>query len=694
MKVMSTRVSRLALAIAALTGTLAHAEEAVLKAVQVRASTESTVNRTGASKTATPLRDLPQAVTVVERELIEAQGALEMKDVLRNVSSVAINQGEGRRDQFYIRGLDAARDTLIDGVRDDSQYFRELANIERVEVLKGPAAALYGRGSAGGAINRVSKKPLATQRTDIGFTVGSEDLRRTELDTTGPLTSGLRYRVAAAYEDGGSFRDVITSERRFIAPSLAIDLAERTALLLQLEYLKQSRTPDRGLPSVNGRPASVPISNFYGERYDYADTEASNVRLRLDHAFSEQLSLAETLSWSRTELEAMNTRHTALTANGLQLRRNVTFFPQQQDGLLSQTELTLQAQTGSVKHTVLAGLEVARQDFDRETRQVNVAMIDLYDPQHVLTRPDPTTMPISGFTGADSTFDADTEALYLQDQLEFSAHWKALLGVRWDRFAQEQHNRANGITEKRDDSITSPRAGLVYQPNQWLALYASAAKSSQPIGGDFFYNTGANRTAFADIEPLETHLQEVGAKLDTLGGRLSGTVALFKLNQSNRLTPNPANSLQMIQNGELQSRGLEVDATAHLSAGWLLTTSWIYNDTKIAKSNDAAIANGNRPGNIPAHQGSVWSEYRWSSGFGIGAGVFGTGARYATDDNTVRLPGYTRVDATGFYEQDRYRIALVLNNIADAAYYESANNNMQIGPGAPFNWRLQGRISL
>ncbi|MBI2379217.1 MAG: TonB-dependent siderophore receptor [Gammaproteobacteria bacterium] len=681
---------------AALSGPALAQEPVRLKTVKVSAAEDTGPAKSSraASKTDTPLKELPQAVTVVERHTLEAQGAREMKDVLRNVSGVALNQGEGRRDQFYIRGFDAARDTLIDGVRDDSQYFRELANVERVEVLKGPAAALYGRGSAGGAIHRVTKKPLAEQQSHAELSAGSDALRRAELDSTGPLTDGLRYRAIAAWEDGDSFRDVVHSNRRFFAPSLAVDLGERTELLAQVEYLDQDRTPDRGLPSVNGRPAKVPVSNFYGERYDYAHTEAENLRLRLDHRFNDRLSLSDTLSWGRTELEAMNTRHVGLSPDKRQLRRNTTYFPQEQRNLLNQTELVYRAAAGAVEHTLLAGIEVARQRFDRETRQVNVANIDLEHPRHVLTRPDPASMPIAGFTGALSRFEADTDAVYVQDQLSFSEHWKALAGTRWDRFDQAQDDKVAGLTERREDRTSSPRLGLVYLPVPSLSLYGSLARSAQPIGGDFFYNTRGNGIAFADVKPLETRLKELGLKAEALDGRLSATLAAFELEQEHRLTPSPQDPQKTIQGGNARSRGLELDLAAAPTEAWNLTASWSYTDAEITQSFDRGIPAGNRPGNIPAHQGSLWSDYRFDSGFGVGLGVFHVGARYALDDNSVRLPAYTRTDATLFYEQGRYRVNLVLNNLGDETYYESANNNVQIGPGAPFNWRLSGRVSF
>lgn len=697
------RPTALALALAAVgaahdaAGAAQAAEPPRLKPVKVTAAAEAqgpAKQSRAASKTDTPLKELPQAVAVVERRTLEAQGAREMKDVLRNVSGVALNQGEGRRDQFTIRGFDAARDSLIDGVRDDSQYFRELANVERVEVLKGPAAALYGRGSAGGAIHRVTKKPLAEQQSYAELWAGSEALRRAELDSTGPLTEALRYRAVAAWEDGDSFRDVVHSNRRFFAPSLAADLSERTELLVQAEYLDQERTPDRGLPSVNGRPADVPVSNFYGERYDFAHTEATALRVRLDHQFSDAVSLSDTLSWSRTELTAMNTRHVGLTPDKRQLRRNTTYFPQEQDNLLNQTELVLKAATGGVEHTLLAGLELARQHFDRETRQVNVPNIDLVNPRHGLIRPDPATMPIAGFTGALSDFDADTDALYLQDQLSLSAHWKALVGTRWDRFDQEQEDHVSRVTERREDRLASPRAGLVYLPTEALSFYGAWARSAQPIGGDFFYNTRGNGIPFKDVKPLETELAELGAKLEALDGRISATLAIFELEQQNRLTPSPTNPQLTIQGGHARSRGVELDLAAQPIEGWNLVASRGYTDAELTKSFDRSAPVGNRPGNIPAHQGSVWSDYRFDNGLGFGLGVFRVGARYALDDDSVRLPAYTRADASLFYEQGRYRVQLVLNNLSDETYYESANNNVQIGPGAPFNWRMSGRLSF
>lgn len=700
MKLHQKKLSSLALAIAAAYQGHAFAADAQrLAEVKVTAGQDSewvAGSSSSATKTDTPLRDVPQSVQVVDKSLIQQQGAREMKDVLRNVSGVAVHQGEGRRDQFYIRGFTAERDTLVDGMRDDSQYFRDLGNVEAIEVVKGPAAVLYGRGSAGGVINRVTKKPTATAQAEAALTVGSENLRRVDADLGGPLSDTLRYRLTAAHEKTDSFRDVIHSERNAIAPAIAWAPSAATEVLLQAEFLRQHRTPDRGLPTQNGRPAEVPISNFYGELYDFADTDAASSVLRVDHRLSEQLSLSNAFRYSDLQLDASNTRHTGLINNNTQVRRNVTYFPQHQKNYLNQTEAVYKAQTGAVAHAVLAGVEFGYQSFDRQSRQGNIGPVDLQNPAHVLPRPELENLPFSGFTGANSMFHARTAGAYLQDQLTFSERWKALAGLRFDRFDQRQNDRQAGSTEQRIDHVWSPRVGVVYQPNAQHSLYASASRSFQPIGGDFLYITSNNKIGFADVKPLTTTLNEVGLKSDWLGGKLSSTVAVYDIAQKNRLTNDPSNPAgnTKIQNGEQQSRGFELDLAGNITAQWKVYGGYSLNQAQITRSNDSAIAVGNRPGNVPLHSGSLWSSYEFGNGFGVGAGAFYSGDRFADDDNTVTLPRYVRYDAALFYKAKRFEANLNLNNVTDKQYYEAATNNNQIGPGAPFNVVLTARMKF
>lgn len=679
----------LVLVITTLFSNLAYAADTELSPVVVRAaSVTGSVHGSGSSATKLdiPLRDVPQAVQVVSKEVIREQGALEMKDVLRNVSGVAPSQGEGRRDQFYIRGFDATRDTLVDGMREDSLYFRDLGNVERVEVIKGPAAVLYGRGSAGGVINRVTKKPSRQTIREAALTLGSDQLRRLDVDLGGALGSPAAFRLTGAYEAGDSYRDIVHSERSVLAPSIAWSAGKNTSFLLQTEFLHQRRTPDRGIPSLNGVPAAVPISNFYGEKYDYATTDARNARFNVGHTANDKLTLRNNFQYSTVSLDAVNTRTLGLTAGNTQVRRQITYFPQDQTNYLNQTEAVYELDAGAIQHTLLAGIELGYQKASRLVRAATASSVSLQTPQHTAAMPDPASLPMV----IDSGFTADTAALYVQDQLAFGSRWKALAGLRFDRFKQSHDNRRTGLVQNRTDSVSSPRMGIVYQPDDAHALYGNLSRSFQPVGNDLFYNS----TDFAQIKPVESLQQEVGAKSEWFGGRLFSTVALYQITQRNVVTKDPTDpaGLRQVQTGEQQSKGLEVDLSGTIQPDWKVFANYTLNQARITRSNNFAV--GNRPGNIPKYSGSLWTSYALGHGFTVGGGAFYVGDRYAVEDNAVNLPSYVRVDAMLAYKAKNWETGVNLNNLANRTYYESANNNHQIQPGAPRSVLLYVRAKI
>ncbi len=678
----------LALAAAALCSQFAYAADTELPmvTVQTAAASDPLHGTSSATKLDVPLRDVPQSVQFVDKELIRAQGAVDMKDVLRNVSGVAPAQGEGRRDQFYIRGFDATRDTLLDGMRDDSLYFRDLGNVERIEVLKGPAAVLYGRGSAGGVINRVTKKPVKTPVREVTLSGGSENFRRIDLDLGGAAGEQAAFRLTGAYEAGDNYRDVVHSERAVLAPSIAWTAGRDTSFLLQTEFLHQNRTPDRGIPSLNGVPADVPVGNFYGERYDYARTDAQNARFNVEHAVNDKLVLRNNFQYSKLKLDAINTRTLGLAAANTQVRRQITYFPQDQSNFLNQTEAAYQLDAGGVRHSLVTGVELGHQKSGRLVRAAATTSVSLQAPQQLMAMPDLAALPVT----IDNDFKSDTVAWYAQDQVSFNEQWKMLAGVRFDRFKQEQDDRRTGLVQSRTDSVWSPRIGVVYQPGQAHALYANLSRSFLPVGNDFFYG-GED---FAQIKPVESLQKEIGDKSEWFGGRLQSTVALYEITQRNVATKDPSDpaGVRQVQTGEQQSRGLEVDLAGSLAQGWKVFANATVNHARITQSNNYKV--GNRPANIPKHAAGLWSTYELDRGFTIGAGAFYVGDRFAVEDNAVRLPSYVRLDAMLGYKGKNWEAGLNLNNLADKVYYESANNNFQIQPGAPRSFMAYVRVKI
>ncbi len=647
-----------------------------LPLIEVKAQPRPATTRvSGASKTNATLLETPQSISVVNNEDLRDRAANSSKDALAYTPGIVAGQGEGRRDEFYIRGFYSPRETLLDGMRDDSLYFRDLATTDRLEVIKGATAALYGRGAAGGLINRITKKPQAKQDNEISLALGSNSQRRLSVDAGGALNNEINARLIAAYDVGDSYRNVVDHKRTLLAPSLAWNIGPQTSLLLQSEIQREDHTPDRGIPSLNGRAVAVDASTFYGEKFDFTKTNSDLFKARLEHKFNQQLSLVNNLQYSQTDLDGVNTRNRRVNADNT-VSRQITYFPIQQKNLVNQTELTY----AIGNHLLLAGLELSQQKRDSLVRQTGTAYpVDLYRPQQLLATPDFRALPVA----IDSRFNADTTALYLQDQIALTNDWDVLLGGRFDQFKQKQTNRLlNNAVSERTDNLFSPRMGLVYKITPQQSAYFTVSRSHQPAGGDLLY-TGSN--PLSQVKPLKTDLQEIGLKQEWLDKRLYTSIALFRVEQSNQLTADPTDltGLRQLQIGRQRNQGLEMELQGQLSSGTQVNASYTYNDAKIVASNDIRI--GNRAEMTPSHNASLWLKQNFSKNWSAGAGIIAHSEQYALTDNTVRLPGYARVDLALTYLQARYDITLKLNNLGNTRYMESANNNVQIQPGAPFN---------
>lgn len=642
-----------------------------------------------ATKTETRALDTAQSIAVIDQELIREQRVIRMDDALRNVAGVYAGQSEGRRDTFTIRGFSAELDTYVDGVRDTAGY-RDFSNIERVEVLKGPAAMLFGRGSAGGIINRISKKPTAEAIREAQLTVGSFDFKRAELDLGGALAAGANFRLTGAHENGGAFRDHIENKLSNLAASVDFKLAEQTTLLTQLEWQQQERTPDRGIPSVNGKPADVRRENFYGSAHDYAKRDSIGVGAVLDHAFSDETKLKVTMRANSMELDAANTRNIGLANNDTEVRRQALRFPKQKDFAFAQFDLTHKIKTGGIDHQLLVGYEHGLQRGRLEVWRRTSSNVSLSAPN------DNNALPV--FTNADKSYDtrfeATTDAFYVQDQLQFSPEWKAIAGIRYDIF--RQHQKAGLVagvqsqSMERTDRVWSPRLGLIYQPLPEHSIYISSAKSFQPKAEDLLWATAADVAQ----KPTQTTQFEIGNKNEFLGGRLGINFALYQIAMANVATSDPANPGQVIQVGEQRHRGAEVEISGELGNGWRIYGGATAIDAEVTKSLDRALPVGNRPLNIPRSSANLWLSKSFFDNWRAGLGAYYVGERYAFSDNLVTMPAYTRLDGALSYRWKTAEFSLNVRNLTGKHYYEYATNSNQIAPGTPRNAMLTARFAF
>jgi len=664
--------------------------DATLPTVTVNGARDAAYNpssATSATKIDAPLRDIPQTVNVVPSAVLRDMGAHSMQDVMKNVPGIGLSHGDGQRDQVTIRGFSAIADQFIDGMRDDALYFRDLSNVEQVEVIKGPASVLYGRGSSGGLINRITKKP-GLDRNEVSLTLGSWGQKRGEFDFARRLDdSGAAFRVTGAKEDSDSYRDQQFLKREVFSPSASFRLGADTTLLVQAEYLRDRRLTDFGVPAYRGRPVDVDASAYYGAAnardMDVSESRVKAGSFQLEHRFNNAFTLRNNFRYYDYTLARNNTLVGSVNETTLKASLNRSNVQRAEDGWFNQLELVQKAGM----HQLLYGIEVGKQDKDQLFRtQNNIATVDLFKPVLPVVPLNVTAAPSTDNLGI-----LTVSSVYVQDLATLTQNWKLLAGVRYDNFRQETRERRAGQSNlDRTDRAWSPRVGLVYQPDAVQSYYASFSKSFQPSGESF--PLAANN---ASIEPEKTTNKEVGAKYDLFGGAASLGASLFRLQRTNIKTTDPVSN-RLLPIGTQRTDGLELTLSGDLGQGWQIVTGYAWLDAEITESiarDDGQPVQGKRPTLAPRNSASLWLSKALGGGFGAAAGVNSVSARFANPGNTVTLPGYTTMDAMGYYRAANYEVQLNVNNLFDRSYIVAGHGSSKFLnlPGAPRNVQLTAR---
>lgn len=640
---------------------------------------------TGATKTDALLIDLPQSVRVLTADLLADAGAHTLAEALDLTSSIARQSNLGGLwDSYAMRGFTGdpnfGSDYMVNGFNSSRGYngVRGSANTDSVEVLKGPASALYGRGEPGGTVNIVTKKPRFAPGYAAEFSAASHETVRAAVDLTGPLSERVAYRLNAAYEHGDSFRDVVTVERKLLAPSFLWLIGEATTLSYEIEASQQKSPFDRGIPAVGGVLGSVPRTRFLGEPGD-GDITVKSVgqQLFLQHAFRDDWSLQTGLSYRDSSLRGYSSEVNDIQADGRTARRQHRYRDWAATDASGRIEILGKMRVGAQVHNVLAGADFyrfndARILLRRNPSAGNGYPIDVFAPVYGGVA-DPLAL-------STSTHEKQrARGLYLQDQIDLSARWKALLGVRHDSYDQTVENRRTLLSNTQSLSETSPRAGIVYQPMPNLALYANAARGFRPNSGISLENT-----AF----PAETSRSyEIGVKLDSAGGKLGTTVALYRIDKTNVLTTNPVNTDYAIAAGEVGSKGLEVDVSGELARDLRLSAAYAYTDARVTRG-DNTIVTGSRFPNVPRHSANVILTRRFALGDGqatLGGGLNHVGERFGNvaASNDFVLPSYTTARLISSYAPNaRLRVSLNVDNLFDKTWYASSYSNVWVNPGA------------
>lgn len=639
-----------------------------------------------ATRTDTPLIDVPQTAVPVSKQVLEDTGSTTMETALDYVAGTAKGNNFGGLNlyEMNLRGLKTVN-SAKNGFSANRRYdgTADAANTEQVDILLGPAASMYGRGDPGGFVNIVTKKPFDETRTTLQGMTGSYDLYRGTLDSNIVLNEdrSLLGRFNLALESRDSFRDHVSSERRFFAPVLSWQANDRTRLVLEAEALEDERVFDRGIVAVNGSMGAVPITRFLGEpndgRFRNDNYLASG---RLEHDVGDDWTLSLGLLSKTGSMYGFATEANSLDAATGVLSRRRSLRDYNWNSNTAQLEALGHLEAGGMTHTLLAGFEYERARSSEHFYRATAGSINIYNPVYGQSNVTPAIL-------TDLLDVSDNYAVYLQDQIELSERWQLLIGARGDWLEQDFEDRVSRKSAPQSRRGFSPRAGLTYKVMPDVALYSSVARSFRPV-----MDSHTGFTTAADGKPFkpETGLgYEAGVKADLFGRRLTVTAALFHVTKQNVLATDPADSNQQIQAGEVRSKGFDLNIAGAITPEWRVIGGYAYTDAEVTE--DTTLPVGARLQNIPLHSLGLWTVYEFKTGPLKGLG-FGGGVNAVTDravsatNDGVLMPAYAKVDLLGFYRlSDSARLSLNVYNLLDKDYYERAFGPLRVVPGQPLS---------
>ncbi|MBW4619424.1 MAG: TonB-dependent siderophore receptor [Cyanosarcina radialis HA8281-LM2] len=644
-------------------------------------------NASTATRTDTPIRDIPQSIQVVPQEVLRDRNVRGVTEAVETVSGVI----DGGDSIFRIfRGFSTTLTSqLRNGYRIGDAYSlvpeEPTVAIEQVEVLKGPGSVLFGALEPGGLVNTTTKKPLREPYYKLSFEAGNYGFYQPSIDLSGPLTADktVLYRFIAAYNGADGYFNGGGKNNTLIAPSITLNLGDRTSLDLYYEYSRYAGDLYGGLYTAalsDGSLLPRGVNVWGNPNLTYDDRQSHKYGFELKHNFNDNLQLRSALSVNNFSVPEQR----FAVPIGITDDRFVEFFyldrTQTNDVYFGQIDLVGKFNTGSISHQLLVGFDVedSFNSFNSFTSREPLPPLDLRNPTYNVTRPN---------LAPDFTSEQQIRSygIYLQDQIEFSRNWKLLIGGRYDWVSNEYETLGDGIdTPAKKDGAFSPRIGLVYQPSDTVSLYASYGRS-------FLQTTSF--TPGQVFEPTRGTQYEVGIKTDFLDNKLLATLAAYHLTKTNVTTTDPNNPLRSVQTGEQQSQGIELDVAGEILPGWKVIASYAYTDAEITKDNTFPV--GNQLNNVPYNQASLWTTYEIQQGdlkgLGFGLGLFYIGERQGDLDNTFTLDSYLRTDAALYYRRDGFRAGINIRNLFDTDYVSLGSSPTYIQRGAPFT--ITGSVS-
>ena len=638
-----------------------------------------------ATKTPTPLRDVPQAISVVSSALIADSRMSSMADVTRYMPGVGFAQGEGNRDTPIMRGNSSTSDFFVDGVRDDVQYFRDVYNVERVEALKGPNAMIFGRGGVGGVINRVTRQADWGQPREASLQLGSWDNKRFTADIGRGLNSNVALRATGLYENSDSYRQGVAIQRYGVNPTMAFRIGPDTMVRASYEYFHDERIADRGISSLNGRPVETAPSTFFGDPSRSPTNATVNLFSSLiEHRIGSRITLRNRLSYGDYDKFYQNVFPGAVNAAAGTVAISAYNNATARQNLFNQTDMIVSVQTGRFGHTLLFGTELGRQETRnfRQTGFFSILGSNASTFHTALTAPT-ISMPVEfrqNGTDADNHGVTTIASAYAQDQIVLSQHVEAIVGLRVDGFNAGVTNKRTATDFASDDALVSPRVGLIYKPILPLSLYGSYSLTYLPRAGEQLSSLSLSNQA---LDPEKFRNYEVGAKWD-VSPALAFTAAVYRLDRGNVVVPDPTNPALSALVDAQRTGGLEIEINGNITPEWSVAGGYAYQDGEITRSISATAQAGAALAQLPRHSFSVWNKYEFTGRLAAALGVISRSDVFTSTDNLVVLPEWTRVDGAVYYNvTSGVRAQFNIENLFDQRYYLYAHSNTNITPGSP-----------
>ncbi len=650
------------------------------------------------TRTDTPLKEVPASVSVVPAQLIRDISLQSLGDLFRYVPGTLMHQGEGNRDQIVIRGTSTTADFYVNGVRDDAQVYRDLYNIERVEILKGPGGMIFGRGGAGGVVNRVTRKPLFEPVGEASFTTGSSRQLRGTADVGNKFGDFAAWRLNSMAERSDSFRDGADMNRWGINPVVALILGARALLTLDYEHQQDRRTADRGIPSQDGRPFNTNPGTFFGNAsQSEARSRYDSVAAVLEYELGSGWQLRNALRLTRYHKFYQNVYPASAVSAAGMMTISAYNNRNDRDNVFNQADLTRKFEVGGVQHTLLAGVELGSQDSDNARNTgffgsagiATGATVAASNPFAVATR-----FARSGSDAANNV-KGKVAAAYVQDQVDLTHEWKLLGGLRFDRFTVDFDDRRMTIPSvdlARTDNEASPRLGVLWTPSAAATYYASYSYAFLPSGEQL-----GLATTTRDLAPEKSINYEIGARWDILP-RLTLSGAIFRTLRRDVRVADPVNIGQFLRSGEQRAQGVEIGLQGEITRSWQVYGGYSRLDARVTSpitSGTAAtlasiIPAGNKLALTPGNTFSLWNKVEIGGGWSAGLGAIYQGESFTSITNQVRIPAFTRVDGALYctFNRGRTRLALHVENLADRRYYPTVDGDNNISPGAPRNARV------